>query len=574
MLPTRLTWSTAMLAAVVAAGVLARLALLTWDDPWGPHHPDETVLALEAVALWEGVTPREIGWPASTTRVALGVVAAADWALDEGVTVWRQRANPAVALQTISDWIGSRFVDQSSLYVLGRWTALVIGVLQLVAMVWALRRWVGAAGTVAGTAVVALGSLPVAFSQWVLADMTGVLFATVVVGLAASPTPSTILWMAVCAGLAAASKFHFGLWLLTPVLCIWLRLGMTTSARWRLTLGSVALFTVVVVFWVPWLWIDPVLAMKEFAGVVFVKVGSGATVADAGVHVLTLLGSLGAIAWIGALLGVTTLTRRRLRDCAPVVVPIVVGVAGLSASAIVFDRYALVVLPAVAVLAAMGWERGLLEPRGPVRLAITGVFAISVVWAGATLVRSQREIGQTHVDVLVRRWILERVPSGSTVALYDETVAPLPRTADQLRACAERPESAEGYRDKWRVLGIDPPIGVSEPMRAMLLNDERFHAYWCRRELGVRLAHPAGYRVVSFHADPRFWAIREADAIDRFRAEASGTGTGLDALVLNRLADVGVAPAAVLRSAGGERVIYVRPGFRSLAAGEESESRD
>ncbi len=56
------------LAAVLLLAVLARMSVVTWSDPWGPHHPDEHILPLEALALWEGITPREVGWPGSTTR--------------------------------------------------------------------------------------------------------------------------------------------------------------------------------------------------------------------------------------------------------------------------------------------------------------------------------------------------------------------------------------------------------------------------------------------------------------------------------------------------------------------------
>ena len=68
-------------------------------------------------------------------------------------------------------------------------------------------------------------SLPIAveYLQYVLADVTGLLFATFVIGLARPSDAIPIVAMAALAGLAAASKLHYGLWLLTPILCIWLR---------------------------------------------------------------------------------------------------------------------------------------------------------------------------------------------------------------------------------------------------------------------------------------------------------------------------------------------------------------
>ena len=86
---------------------------------------------------------------------------------------------------------------------------------------------------------------------------------------------------------------------------------------------------------------------------------------------------------------------------------------------------------------------------------------------------------------------------GSGVAVHDEMNAFLPRTADQLRACAEHVTTAAAYREKWRVEGIDTSVSDVRPMESLLLTDERFTAHWCRRELG--LANPAGFRVVPYH---------------------------------------------------------------------------
>jgi hypothetical protein len=54
---------------VILIGACPRASVLVWSDPWGPHHPDEHILGLEALGLWEGITPREIGWPRSALEV-------------------------------------------------------------------------------------------------------------------------------------------------------------------------------------------------------------------------------------------------------------------------------------------------------------------------------------------------------------------------------------------------------------------------------------------------------------------------------------------------------------------------
>jgi hypothetical protein len=90
----------------------------------------------------------------------------------------------------------------------------------------------------------------------------------------------------------------------------------------------------------------------------------------------------------------------------------------------------------------------------------------------------------------------------------------------------------------------------------VILNDERFNAYWCRRELD--LDRPDGFRVVTYHSEPRFGSVLERDAVDDFRSGGREATGGVDVLVLNRPMDIGVPPAQVFRTARGQRVIYRR----------------
>src|SRR5260221_7839974 len=98
----------------------------------------------------------------------------------------------------------------------------------------------------------------------------------------------------------------------------------------------------------------------------------------------------------------------------------------------------------------------------------------------------------------------------------------LPRTAGQLRACAERVTTASAYQEKWLVEGIKTSVADQRPMESMVLDDERFNAYWCRRELGV--GSPSGFRVVTYHDEPRFGAVLEREAVNDFRTSARLAG--------------------------------------------------
>ena len=189
--------------------------------------------------------------------------------------MWQQRARPDRGLEIVTRWIARRYVDPRPLYRLGRTISIVTGILQLIAVVWALTQWVGPIGTLVGTLAIALSPVTVAYSQYVLADIAGLLFGTIAIGLAAKPTPRRVIAMAALVGLAASSKFHFGLWVLTPLLCIWTGDPAVFTRKWSLTLATAATAALVVLLLVPWFLMNPLLALKEFAGVVLVKIGHG-----------------------------------------------------------------------------------------------------------------------------------------------------------------------------------------------------------------------------------------------------------------------------------------------------------
>jgi hypothetical protein len=183
------------------------------------------------------------------------------------------------------------------------------------------------------------------------------------------------------------------------------------------------------------------------------------------------------------------------------------------------------------------------------------LFALCLVATIVSLVRSQRVAGEADVDVLARNWIVANVPPGSRVAVHDEMNTYLPRAADELRACAEYVMTTPAYEEKWLVEGVKTSVADTKPMESMVLTDEQFAAYWCRRELAV--GNLSGFHVVTYHAERRFGSILERDAVNAFRSRAHHDMPPLDVLVMNRPVDVGVAPVQVFRTARGQRVIYM-----------------
>lgn len=542
--------------AAILIGAVMRIGVVQWTYPWDTHHPDEHILPLEALALWEGITPREIGWPGSTTRLVLSAIAASQCVLEEGGELWSLRAQPDRAVEKVSAWIAQRFVEPSRLYRLGRIVSVVTGILQLIAVAWALSRWVGPIGTLIGTLAMAISPVTVAYSQYVLADIAGLLFCTIALGMAANPTPRRLVVMTVLIGLAASSKFHFGLWLLTPLLCVWLGDRAVFPRKWRVSFVIVMTMTWVMLMFVPWFLINPLLALKEFAGVVLVKIGHGTRLGGMSHNVAIIFGGFGMLGWLGALASVSALATSNRARFAPIVIPLVVATAALIMSAVVFDRYGIVLLPGAIILTGLGWNEWLRHPRSVVRWGASFVLVAALVATATSVVRSQRIIGEADVDVLVRDWLLAHVSPGSRVAIHDEMNAYLPRDPVQLRDCAERVTTAAAYEEKWRTEGVKTSLADTRSIDSMVLNDEHFSAFWCRRELGA--ASALHFHVVTYHEEPRFEAVLEHDAMNDFRARSRQATGGIDVLVMNRPVDVGVAPVQVFRTARGQRVIYMR----------------
>jgi len=542
--------------AVLVAGAAVRASVVFWDDPWGPHHPDEHILPLEAMALWEGVTPREVGWPGTTSRLILSGVGATRLLVDKGGALWQRRSNPADALGVITKWIGEQYVDPTPLYKSGRLLSIFAGILQLIVLVWALSQWVGPVGVAVGTFAVAMSPLPVRYSQYVLADIMALFFATVMIGLAAKPTARRVVVMAALVGLAASSKFHFGLWLLTP-LFIAVQLPSTALRRILLVLAVVGMCTWVLITLVPWLWINPVLALKEFLAVVAVKLfvgGGGHRYALVPHNTALIFDSLGVVVLVGIVSAVYFLTRSDWVRVRPLLVSGLAAFIILIFSGTVFDRYGLLLLPGAIVVAALGWERwlnasGVMSRRVAVA-ALTVCAAVTLV----SLWRAERVTGEIDVDVLAKRWVLEHVPPGSRVGVHDEMNALLPRTADQLQECADSLHGDAAYERKWWSEGMSAKGIAGEPMRSTVLNDEEFEVYWCRRESIARVA--PGFVVVRYHDEPRFDAVMEAELLQEFATGGTAATGGVDVLVINREVNVGRSPATVLTTARGRRVIY------------------
>jgi hypothetical protein len=545
-----------LLAALLLAAALTRLSYLAWDDPYGPHQADEHFLPLEALAMWEGVAPREMGWPGSTSRLLLSTVYAGRLLLDTGSSLTQGSLDERLAV--VSRWIGAQWADRTALYASGRLVSAIVGMLYLAVTWWALRLWLPWRGAYFGTAAAVLSPLIVGYSQFVLADVMGLLWATVVLGCVRLPCHMRVIaGAAVAAGLAAGSKFHLGVWLLAILVQVFVADTLPLRQRLRLSLLAIVVCGLVIILLVPWLWTNPALALKEFAGVVLVKIGSGNDAHGPVSRAAIILAGLGPLALVGAVLGLVPFARAYRRHAVIVLAPALVALAALAYAEIVFERYGLVLAPAICLLAGAGWNFVLSADRAPrVRQAGALAAAVALVWSVVTVTAWWGRVSEASADRMAAAWLVQHVEPGSTVALHSDANAFVPRTREDLQLCESYVFTPDAYLEKWASNGVQSATALGQPMRNAVLNDELFASFWCSRELLVT-REDTGFRIVRFHSQPRFGAVLTRQAEHLFDRD-DGT-PGVSVLVMNAPRLGNPPPTAVLRAPSGARFIYARP---------------
>jgi hypothetical protein len=555
------------MAGVFVVATVLRLSFAVpgvWQQSWTPHHADEHILPEEALALWEGVTPREVGWPASTTRLGLSLVYAVPFIGEQGGAL-RLAPNPEAALEIVSRYISACWVDPSPLFILGRWFSAFVGIAQVVLMAWALGRWLPSPGPAFGALCAAIMPLLVLYSQFILSDVTGVLFATAVLGLLPGAVPGDnrrAVLLGLFAGLAAASKFHFGLWLVPAVLVWWIGQGaVPTRRRLMSTAAVLGTFLIVLVLLVPWAWTQPVLMMKEFAGVVLVKAAGGPRGwSQFASNTRQILFALGWAVLLGLPTGVVALTRRHESIGLSVILVTFGGLALLAASAVVFDRYALLMAPGAVLVAAAGWQRAFdAVPASPrlLRPAAVAVFFVALLIQPVLAIQRAAQFGSYHQ---AHAWMLAHLPDRSRVVIFSEDNLFLPRTSEQLEACASGVWTADAYVAKWATNGVNLSRSQALPMRLAVLNDEFFRAFWCLRELNA--ARPISFVVERFHQDPRFDTLNVETMVRQFNDGLADPTRGFDAVLVHFPIATPVPPARVFASEVGPTLrLYLRPGL-------------
>lgn len=529
--------------------------VLAWSAPWAAHHPDEVVLPFEAIAQWEGIVPRELGWPASTTRLALSMAYGIDMLVDRTSLLVTADSAPE-AMELISSWSAEKIDAPERLFFIGRLYSVLVGVLAVHAAFWAATQWVGRRAAVVAAMLTAISPLAVSYSQLVLADMTGVLFVTGALGLWSHPLRGYRAAAAtgVLIGLAVASKYHFAIWLVPALVWIASSTALPRVRSASLLLGSSALTYLTLV---PWVWLNPTLVVKEFLHVVVTKVTPRSDVfwpfgpfanLHVGIH------HLGWLASFGVVLGIVYTVSSRNRRWLPVQIALTMGILVIASARIMHARYGLLLLPAIAICAAAGYS-GLLEsPSRTWRLAGYLMLILITLLTCGQLVLDQMQASIAPPSLQAAQWLRSEAKPRQRIAVYSIFEQPLPRTREQLRNLIAEREGEQAYLQKMAsnhyVLSR-----TSQPFRATVLCDESSASYWFSRELSIR-RDGEGFEVFHYDDVPKFGSLDAEKARALFLDGPQDDALGFDFFLTAHPFAGSVNPAEVF-SAPGRQTLYL-----------------
>jgi len=526
-----------------------------WSNPTAVHHVDERILPYEALAAWEGIPPREIGWPAATTRLALSAAYAVDLVASSYPTL-AGATSTTDAMEHVARWSADKLDNPERLFLIGRALSIAIGMCAVIAVYWTAARWTGRKSAWIAALVMAFSPLAITYSQYVLADMTGVLFATLALGLWARPLEDvkTAAAAGLLIGLAVASKHHFAVWLLPAAAWIVVTPGV---ARVRAVASLLCAAVLAYLLLVPWPWLNPVLFVKEVIGVVGQKVAfSSGDFWPFGplANLRTAFLALGWLATAGILLGTIFLVQNRSRRWLPVAVALTAGIVELMAARIMFPRYGLLLLPAVCLLAAAGF-RILLEAHRPA-LRWTGyVVLICATFAtGAQLLVRQVQVGAEPPGLQAGQWLESHAKPGQRIAVHSVFPYQFPRARRQLESLVAEFIGESAYRRKMASNGYQLPK-TSQPFHTAVLNDESYAAHWFLRELSIRHLDE-GFEVVRYDEISKFDSIPAPDARRLFLAGLNDPNVGFD-YYLTTWPFEDAPDAAKSFSSPGARTLYV-----------------
>lgn len=425
-------------AAVILLAVALRVTGLGYGLP-AVYHQDEPIIvnhALEAAA--------HAGRPSFFVIPSLPLYIAA-----AGFGGYYLFGRISGAFRGADDLVAAYLNDPSALIWIGRLLLGVLpGVLTVGIVMIAARRMAGAAAALAAGLCLAVAPLAVQHSHYLYADALTTLFITAFLAGslelagAGQVTRSAVLGTGAALGLAAASKYNAVFFLPAGWVALWVgsegRVGRFIGSALAMAGASAAAFAVAC----PYVWIDFSRAFSQ------ILKQSGATAAPGFWHHIRHSLSEGThpVFLIVAASGFLSLwVSNKRKEAAVLAVFLACGLVSLACFSQNFARYALPLVPALAILAGSHLAPGQNRFRFGVRAVTLGCTLGFMLQPTADYLRLMtREDSRS----LCREWIEAHLPAGSRVARDHTFFSPVLRQDPEWVMDAAREMGADGLKLK------------------------------------------------------------------------------------------------------------------------------
>ncbi len=416
--PPRAVPRLAALATALLLGA-AFLALRVWGLDFGrppiQAHPDERHYAAIAQRLaWDDLNPHYFENPPLLTH---GLFVAGE-----------------LHAAIVGEEAHERWVQSGGPYRLARWISAVLGTLTALAV--GAAAWTLLGGAVAGFAaamVVGFSFLHGRDSHYGVNDVPMVALVSVSLLLAASWLRGGRGWLlwgsAVLAGLAAATKYNGAIALSLPVAAVWMRrdVGATWPGRLAGSAGLAALAGAAFVAANPYCLLSPAEFLEGFrsqlSGWGDAEIWGVSRSAGPLRYLVATLDMLGWVHTGAALAGTWLLLGRAPRTALFLLACPALYLAGMLTKELFFWRFALPLLPFLALLAAVAWTdvarrvAALIvrAPAGPVASAVVAALLLALGSAepAAKLARHDQLLTRDSTWMQARAWLLDNLPQGA-----------------------------------------------------------------------------------------------------------------------------------------------------------------
>ncbi|MGZ4199071.1 MAG: glycosyltransferase family 39 protein [Thermoleophilia bacterium] len=418
------TWYALALAGILAYALYLRLHGITWGLPFAYLDPDEGVIVREAFRIASGhPNPEFFLYPSGLFNiVALVYVAIA--------FVW----HPGVGLSFLSQ--GSFVVHPAPYLLAARLLVVAVGVVSVYLMyVLGTKAFSRPVGLLAAL-FLAVVPLHVTYSHYAVTDVPATAFSLVALLLFVRAAREGSLRLlsagAFVAGVAASTKYNFGMLLVPAAVAGWYVLGplrgrenglreLVRLAARRIVAPMAAAFFLLT----PFALLDPIHFVSDFykqneivrrGWLGFEHAGNGYWY-NVNVNLPSSLGVVLFVLCIGGL--AWSLYRRRRVDLvlAPYVVVYYLYVSGWAA---LNDRYLLPIVPVLVLLAArfaMGLGRLRFVRRRLLAPAVAGLLIVAFALPLSASIAYDRALTGPDVRSIAKEWVETHIKPGSTVAV-------------------------------------------------------------------------------------------------------------------------------------------------------------